>query len=138
MKRIFFTSHGAWNNGILLVRLFTALMIFPHGLEMFDPKQMSQLTGLLDESHFPAPVFMAHLAKCTELAGGILLAAGLFTRIITLPLMICMVVVTWLMGGGNIFNSDTSTLFFLLFLGFFLTGPGKWSLDYYFFNRKSS
>ncbi|HWB24921.1 MAG TPA: DoxX family protein [Chitinophagaceae bacterium] len=131
-----FTSRGVWPNGIFIVRIITAVMIFYHGLELFDTKAMDDLKDFLTDIKFPLTVPMAYTAKITEFGGSILLAAGLFTRLITVPLMICMVVVTAGMGNWSIFNSETSSLFFVLFLLFFLTGPGKISADYWLFDRK--
>lgn len=138
MMQIFFTSRPVWFDGILLVRIFTAVMIFPYGLEMFNPAAMKDLHAFLTDIHFPAPIFMGYVAKLVELAGAVLLAPGLFTRLITIPLMFNMVIVTIFMGGGDIFNDRAATLFFVLFLTLFLTGPGKFSLDYLFFGRKKS
>ena len=97
---------------------------------------MQDLLNVLTETHFPFANTMGYVAKITEILGGILLAAGLFTKIVTIPLMFSMAVVTYLMGNGNIFVSETSFLFLLLFLVFFLGGAGKWSLDYLFFDKK--
>lgn len=135
LKKIF-SAEPVWENGIIFVRIVTAAMIIPHGWEIFDPKQMADMKNLLHDVHFPLPDLMGYVAKCTEIAGGVLLAVGLFTRIITVLLMICMFVVTWLMGGGSPFVSETSSLFFLIFLVFFFQGPGKWSLDSVWFSKK--
>lgn len=119
-----------------MVRIFTAIMIIPFGHELFDDRKMNELTGFLSSIEFPFPVPAGYLSKVIEFFGGILLAAGLFTRIITIPLMIVMAGVVYTMAGGNIFNGNLPFLFLLLFFTFFLVGPGKWSLDYALFDRK--
>ena len=135
MKKILFTSHGVWNNGIFLIRVLTAVMIFSHGLEIFDAGKMKDNFAFLKDVGFPLPEVMGYFAKIIELAGGVLLAAGLFTRLITIPLMIIMVVVTANMNNWNIFDGELTFLFFLLFLTFLFIGPGKWSLDYLLFDK---
>jgi putative oxidoreductase len=80
---------------------------------------------------------MAYLGKATELVGGILLIAGLFTRFVSIPLVIDMSVVVIFMGNGKIFgDGQLPFLFLLFFLSFIIYGGGKWSLDNFLFNRK--
>jgi len=138
MKRKLFTYQGAWNNGIFVIRILTAMMIIPHGFEMFSTGKMNDNTAFLKDIHFPMAEAMGYVAKIIEMAGGFLLAAGLFTRLITIPLMVIMVVVTAGMNNWNVFNGELTFLFFLLFLMFLFTGPGKWSLDYVFFDREKA
>ncbi len=136
MANRLFTSKGVWDNGLFIVRILTALMLFQHGKELFDSKQMNDLINFLTGEKIPSA--LAYLAKITELAGSILLAIGLFTRFITPPLIISMAGVIYTMSGGNIFNGDLAFLYLLLFLAFFFVGPGKWSLDYILFDKKHS
>lgn len=66
----------------------------------------------------------------------ILLILGLFTRIVSIPLIINMIVVTFYLGEGKILTADQHPfLFILLFLIFLSVGGGKWSLDYLIFDR---
>jgi len=136
MKQKLFTSGGAWPNGIFIVRVLTAVMIFSHSLELFDAGKMHDNLAFLKDIGFPAPIFMGYFAKVTEMLGAVLLALGLFTRLATIPLMIIMVVIIYGMNNWDIFNGELTFLFLLLFLNFLFTGPGKWSLDYLFFDRK--
>lgn len=138
MKTKLFTSYPLWPDGILIVRIFTGIMILPHGQELFDANSMKETLGFLNEIKFPLATPLGYLAKICEFFGGILIMLGLFTRIMTIPLIITMGVIIKIMGGGNIFNDTSATLFLLLFLSIFFTGPGKWSLDYLFFDRKKN
>ena len=137
-RSIFFSSRPFFSQGLAIVRVVVSVMIFYHGLEFFDPAAMKDLRNFLTDMHCPAPGFMAPFAKMVEMAGGTLLAVGLFTRWVCLPLMFEMLLVTWWMGGGSIFVSEGSSLFFLLFLSFFITGPGSWSLDFLWFDRNKN
>ena len=137
MKTKLFTSYPLWPHGIFIVRIFTGIMILPHGLELFDAHSMKETLGFLNEIHFPLATPLGYLAKISEFFGGILIILGLFTRIATIPLIITMAVLIKIMGGGSIFNDTSATLFLLLFLSLFFTGPGKWSLDYLLFDRKN-
>ena len=78
------------------------------------------------ERNFPRPELFAYIGELTELTGGILLALGLMTRFITLPMMSVMLFITFVLGHGKIFYEDQYPfLFFLFFVLFFFTGPGK-------------
>lgn len=137
MKAKLFTSNPLWFDGIFIVRIFTGILIIPHGLELFDPNSMKETLNFLNDIRFPLATPLGYLAKICEFFGGILIIAGLFTRIVTIPLIITMCVLIKIMGGGNIFNDTSATLFLLLFLSILFTGPGKWSLDYLLFDRKN-
>lgn len=136
MQHKIFTSQGLWNNGIFAIRVLTALMIIPHGFEMLSADKMHDNTAFLKDIHFPLAETMGYVAKVVEMAGGFLLGIGLFTRLITIPLMFIMVVIIYGMNNWNIFNGELTFLFLLLFLTFLFIGPGKWSLDYVLFDRK--
>ncbi|NJO26009.1 MAG: DoxX family membrane protein [Bacteroidia bacterium] len=72
---------------------------------------------------------MAYTGKTIELISGISLVAGLFTRLMMLPLAITMITVTFGMGHGKVFTDDQHPfLFVLLALAFFLPGreSGVW------------
>jgi putative oxidoreductase len=128
-----FTSKGVWDNGLFIVRIFTALMLFQHGKELFDSKQMTDLINFLAGEKIPSPV--AYLAKITELTGCFLLVLGIFIRFITLPLIINMAGVIYTMNNGNIFDGELPFLYILLFATLFFIGPGRWSLDYILFDK---
>lgn len=132
MQKILSTN-GAWHIGIALVRIMAGIFIFRYGRELFN---IDDLLKFLTDVKWPLPVFSGYTAKIIELAGGVLLALGLFTRIVCVLLMIVMLGVTFTMGGGDPFNSEGASLFFLLFANFCFAGPGKLSLDYLLFDRK--
>ena len=127
-----FTSKPVWENGISLIRICTSIMIMMYGIEFFDEATMNDYIKFLSDVGLPSPRFMLTLAKLTELIGGFFLLIGLFSRIVVFPLMITMLTIVWYMSEGNFFNGGTASTFFLLFLLFFFSGLGKFSLDYIF------
>lgn len=133
MQKILSTK-GAWQIGILFVRVMAGIYIFRYGRELFH---IDDLLKFLADVKWPLPVFSGYAAKIIELAGGVLLMLGLFTRITCVLLMIVMLGVIFTMGGGDIFNAEGAALFFLLFAHFCFAGPGKFSLDYLLFDRKN-
>lgn len=138
MRNPFFSaSPFGFHFGLALLRIITGgLMIF-HGMELFDAGKMIKYGQWLSDLTFPAPVLMAYLGKGAEFAGGILLAAGFFTRFAALLIAVTMLVVCLFMGSGKIFTDDQHPFLFVLLAAlFFFTGPGQWSLDHIFFTHK--
>jgi putative oxidoreductase len=82
----------------------------------------------------PAPQLQAPFVASVELVGGLLVLAGLFTRVASVPLALTMVVALLTAKRGDI--SSASDLFgsteflYVLGLGFLAAyGPGMFSLD---------
>lgn len=85
----------------------------------------------------PFPLLNAYMAATTEALGVVLLTLGLFTRFITIPLMVVMVVAITTVHLPNGFSAGDNgfeiPLYYLLFLFIFFTrGAGKISLDHLF------
>ncbi|MBE1159325.1 DoxX family protein [Dyella acidiphila] len=82
----------------------------------------------------PFPAFSAGLSAWTELLGGLLLMLGLFTRLVTIPMIINMIVAVTLVVSSNLMGLDDyveadEVVYTLIFLWFLIAGPGKASLD---------
>lgn len=89
----------------------------------------------------PFPMQSAYLASSVETAGVVLLILGLFTRFISIPLIIVMIVAIVTVHLGNGFSASENgfeiPLYYMLFLLiFFSQGAGRFSLDHLFFDRK--
>lgn len=139
MLRKLFSTKPIFENSMLLIRITAGLLIFVHGLGTFDEGHMKGNIAWLSDLHFPAPVFMAYLGKGAELIGGVLLILGLFTRIAAIVLVVNMLVICFVLGSGQIFTADeTPFLLLMLFVYLLMVGPGKTSLDYFLFDRKSA
>lgn len=131
------TSKVKVENWLLFIRVIGGLLIFVHGLGIFNPGHMQGNIAWLTDIHFPAPSFMAYLGKGTELAGGVLLIVGLATRIAGALLVINMAVITFILGSGNIFDAEELPfLLLVVFLFLAITGAGNYSLDNWLFNRE--
>ncbi|HJP63213.1 MAG TPA: DoxX family protein [Mucilaginibacter sp.] len=138
MLKQWLTSEGYYKNFLAVIRAIAGIIIAKYGLEVFKADSMKGAIDWLTDLHMPAPHFMAYLGKLTELIGGGLLAIGLFTRLVTIPLIINMGVIIFFMGKGNIWGDEQLPfLLLLLFAVFFFTGAGKWSFDHLLFDRKS-
>ncbi len=90
----------------------------------------------------PFPALNAYMAATTELAGAMLLTLGLFTRLISIPLMVVMVVAIVAIhlphgfsAGGNGFEIP---LYYLIMLFVLLAhGGGRFSLDRVIFKEEA-
>ena len=90
----------------------------------------------------PFPTLNAYMAASTEILGVLLLTIGLFTRVIAIPLMVIMVVAIMTVHLAHGFSAGDNgfeiPLYYMLFLSIFAShGAGKFSLDYYLFEKKS-
>lgn len=94
----------------------------------------------------PYPEFNAIMAGSTELIGGVFLLLGLFSRLVTIPLIGVMTVAYLTAHIDTLFAlftqfdpapfmSAAPFLFLYASLIVFCFGPGKWSLDYLLFVR---
>ena len=117
----------------LLVRLFVGYFFLETGWG-----KIHNLEGMAErfaDWGIPAPAFNAALSGWTEFLGGLLVVVGLFTRPITIPLFINMVVATLAVklkkvGGLDDFVELDEPLYALSFLWLFFSGPGWISLDH--------
>jgi len=95
---------------------------------------LDKVIGFFTDLGLPSPVFQAYLVSTTELAGGLCLLAGLFTRLASIPLGIIMVVAIVTTKGGELHGfSDligiSEYLYLLLLFSLFLQGAGGLSVD---------
>jgi putative oxidoreductase len=86
--------------------------------------------------NYPLPTLNAYLAAGAEAAGVVLLALGLFTRVISIPLIIVMLVAIFTVHAGNGFSAGDNgfeiPLYYAIMLFTLLVyGPGKISVDYF-------
>jgi putative oxidoreductase len=90
----------------------------------------------------PFPLLNAYMAASTEILGVVLLTLGLFTRAISLPLIIVMIVAIVTVHLPNGFSSGDNgfeiPLYYMIFLFIFVAnGAGKFSLDRLLFGEKN-
>jgi putative oxidoreductase len=89
----------------------------------------------------PFPTLNAYMAASTEALGVVLLTLGLFTRLISVPLMVVMVVAIVTVHLAHGFSAGDNgfeiPLYYLLFLFIFMShGAGKFSLDHLLFGNE--
>lgn len=143
-KSLLFGGHGAGTTmadiALGIVRVSIGLLIaLGHGKgklfhdgTMGIPEQLVQGTAKLG---FPAPTFFAWCSVLAEFLGGLLLAAGLFTRPAALVLTFNMAVAAFaahlhdpiVSQAGR--SKEAALLYLLPFFLFIFTGAGRFSAD---------
>jgi len=118
---------------VLLVRLSLGVVFARTGYGKLT--HLERTVNFFRELHIPAPEVQAVFIGSLELAGGICIALGLLTRVVSIPLAGTMVVaiLTALLpevsGALDLIALD-ETLYLFLFLWLTTAGAGKASLDH--------
>jgi len=124
---------------LLFARLVVAYGFYEPAMQKWsDIKSVADWFGSMG---IPFPTLNAYMAASTELIGVVLLTLGLFTRLISVPLMVIMVVAITTVhlahgfAAGN--NGFEIPLYYMLFLAIFASfGAGKFSLDHLLFGEE--
>jgi len=128
--------------GLDLVRIYLGVGLFVRGILFIAESQ--GVATLVDLSTFSvASAAIAHYVSFAHLLGGLLLAAGLLTRLaalIQIPILVGAVFLVHLQEGLLSANQslEFSALVLFLLVVVFVFGPGPWSADRYVFQREPS
>lgn len=134
----------AWNaRSIVFIRLAVGLIFFTQGILKYIDPHMGVLR--FAKIGFPYPDFTAHFVGTFEIACGLLVLIGLFTRIGSIPLLIVILTAIattkipelWHPNQGFWFmvsdaRNDFAMTMGLLFL--ISVGAGAWSFDTWFWD----
>jgi putative oxidoreductase len=126
--------------GILIIRIIIGILMAFYGYEKLAHFQemaasdfwANNVSFLGQKGAFPLA-----LTVFAEFFCSLLLIIGLFTRLSLLPLLFCMAYIflvifpfSIISSGDNGMEINTTFFYFIIYLGLFFTGPGKYSLDY--------
>jgi putative oxidoreductase len=120
---------GRWAPQLLSVlRIVAALIFIEHGTQKFLGFPAAPANG------FPAFLSLLWWQGAIELAGGILLLLGLFTRAVAFVLAGDMAFAYWMVHAPKNFypalnGGDAAILYCFVFLYIACAGGGAWSLD---------
>lgn len=130
MKKIIFSSLNFGNDGALLLLRITCggLMMLNHGIGKIEKLQSGSVKFMDFMGLGPKNSLM--LVILAEVICSFLIMIGFATRLATIPLIINMLVATFVANSGKPFKEIELPLFFLLsFIVLFITGPGQYSFD---------
>jgi putative oxidoreductase len=125
----------------VLLRVVVGLSLVPHGLRMsmgFFPNSggpvsnVRDFASLLDNGGYRPGRFWAWVIVVTELVGGPMLALGLLTRVVAIPIVILLVLSIWEHRKGFFWNQggfEYPLLWTAAALYFLANGGGRYSLD---------
>ncbi|PHS37557.1 MAG: DoxX family protein [Sulfurovum sp.] len=128
-------SHGQ-SVSLLLARLAVAYGFYEPAMTKWS--DISNVAQWFASMGIPFPTLNAYMVASTEILGVVLLTLGLFTRLISIPLIIIMIVAITTVHLGNGFSAGNNgfeiPLYYMLFLAIFASmGAGKLSLDHLLF-----
>jgi len=114
--------------GLLVLRLSAGILMMPHGygkLMHFAERKdkFMNFLGLGSALSLALVIFAEFFCSA-------LLAAGLLTRFVLIPLSIAMAVAVFKAHNGEIFgDGETGFLFLTIYVMLLISGPGKYSVD---------
>ncbi len=113
---------------ILLVRVVFGVLFFTHGLD-----KMMNFTELVNV--YPSVLgFGSYMTLMVtifcEFCCSLFLIAGLLVRLMTVPMIIAMGVAFFDIHDAILPEGELALIYFIVFIILFLTGPGRYSIDF--------
>ena len=146
MKKLLFAGNAInLDFGILIIRLIIGFLMAFYGYEkLIHFNEMAASDFWMKQVSFlgmPSKIALG-LTVFAELICSFLLILGLFTRISLFFLLFCM---AWIFlvvfpfsildKGDNGYKFNDAFVYFMIYLGLFFTGAGRYSLDARMFNK---
>ncbi len=133
-----YSALDGWAEPVL--RIFVGIMLVPHGARklfgMFGGGGISGTAKFFENFGYTPAVFWVLVVGCTEFFGGLAIAAGLFTRLAALFVVIQMsvLVLNFHMPNGYFLTASNNGYEFAMLWGiaalfFVIRGGGRFSLD---------
>ena len=113
---------------ILLIRLFFGVLFFMHGLDKMS--NFNELSYTYPSVFGFGSYMTLMLAIICEFACSMFLIVGCLTRIFLIPMIISMAVAFFDIHDGMMPEGELSLIYLIVFLGVFIVGPGRFSVDY--------
>lgn len=124
--------------GLLILRVLTGLGMATHGYgKVFTPERMEGFIDGVAALGFPIPLVFAWAAALAELVGGLLLAAGAFTRYAAFFIFCTMTVAAFIRHAGDPFSTrELALLYWSVTLAIIFLGSGRYAVDQLIRSRK--
>ncbi|HVA11671.1 MAG TPA: DoxX family protein [Stellaceae bacterium] len=119
--------------GYVVMRVCLGLVLVPHGMGKLFGTDIPHTAQNFVKLGWPAPLAWAWLVGCIEFFGGLMLALGLFTRIVAAMIAIEMAVISflvlWPAWGWAHHGMEYAFMMGVFAFGMALRGGGAYSLD---------
>ena len=130
-------SEGTYNTSLLVLRLGIGVLLAYHGYEKvmnFNGEENISMNFL-----GMGTTVSQSLIIIVELAGGVLVAIGLCTRLAAIPVVLWLMFVLLKSFGGDIFGSGEKVALLLIgFITLLIAGAGQYSIDKLIENKIST
>ena len=113
---------------ILFVRIFFGALFLMHGLDKM--MNFSQLSETFPSVFGLGSYTTLMLSIFSEFACSIFLIVGMLTRIVLIPMIVSMAVAFFDIHDGFMPEGELALIYLIVFFVLFLTGPGRYSVDY--------
>lgn len=124
-----------------IMRVVLGILFLAHGVSKFQ-MGLDGVSGWFQSIGIPG--FMAYIVAPIELVGGILLIVGLFTRYVSILLILILIGAIFtaklsagLMGNGQSAGYELDLAFMVIALYLAVADRTRWSLDHLLFGRKA-
>ena len=118
---------------ILCLRVFFGVLFFTHGLDkMMNFNELSETyPSVLGFGSYMTLMVSIFCEFCCSL----FLIAGLMVRITVIPMIVAMAVAFFDIHDGMMPEGELALIYLIMFLILYVTGPGRYSLDYLIDNK---
>lgn len=113
---------------ILALRVFFGFLFFSHGLDKM--MNFNELSYTYPSAFGFGSYMTLMLSIFCEFACSLFLIVGLIVRITVIPMIVAMAVAFFDIHDGMFPQGELSLIYMILFVILYITGPGKYSLDY--------
>lgn len=113
---------------ILGLRIFFGVMFFTHAIDKMQNFESLSYTfpSVLGFGSYMSLMLMIFIEFCCSL----FLISGLMVRITVIPMMIAMAVAFFDVHDGMFPEGELSLIYLIMFIILYITGPGRFSLDF--------
>jgi len=118
---------------LLAVRVFFGVLFFVHGLDKM--MNFSALSETFPDVLGFGSYMSLMVAVFCEFCCSLFLIAGLLQRLTLIPMIVSMGVAFFDIHDAMMPEGELALIYFIIFIILFVTGPGRYSLDYVIDNR---
>jgi putative oxidoreductase len=129
-KSIWTTSEKGISLGLLILRVGVSFsMIYLHGYPRLV--NFSEISSEFADPFGIGNDISLGLVIFAEFFCSVFLIIGLFVRLSSVPLIITMIVATWIINGGKDFIfQEKSFIYLIAYISLMISGGGRFSIDY--------